>query len=158
MGTLTRSRLNKVWLTWVITVQNTKISLKFSLWKYFVKTQFHQSFGRTPRKLRFQKISTPENEVKIRYFMQRTTKSYHKISLKTIFFEVIGAYKKAISTRKRVLALYILKPFWSKFLFIVGWNTMKTEIIFISSAIYTISGGTRGHFYKNTDFRKICLY
>ena len=92
--------------------------------------------------------------------MQRITKSYHEISLKTIFFKVIGAYKKAISTRKRVLTLYILKPFSSKFHVIVGWNTMETEVyfIFISRAIYTISGGTSGHFYKNTDFRQFDLY
>ena len=56
------------------TVKNTVISLDFLVWKFCRKQQFPDSFGRFARNyaktVPFRKISTPENQVKLRYFSQ----------------------------------------------------------------------------------------
>ena len=56
-----------------ITAQNTVISPNLMVWKFCGKARFPQSFGRfagnSVETVRFQKISTPRNQVKLRYFM-----------------------------------------------------------------------------------------
>ena len=56
------------------TEKNTVISTDFLVWKFCGKAQFPQSFGRFARNyaetVPFRKISTPENQVKLRYFSQ----------------------------------------------------------------------------------------
>ena len=56
------------------TVKNTVISPNFLVWKFCSKARFLHGFGRLARNyaetLPFNKISTPENQVKLRYFLQ----------------------------------------------------------------------------------------
>ena len=59
------------------TAQNTKILPNFLVWKFCGKAQFPQSFGQiawnSTETVHFQKISTPWNYVKFRYFTQCMT-------------------------------------------------------------------------------------
>ena len=54
------------------TAKNTVISPDFLVWKFFRKAQFPHSFGvrNYAETVPFQKISTPGNQVKLRYFLQ----------------------------------------------------------------------------------------
>ena len=56
------------------TAKNTVISPDFLVWKLWRKTQFPHSFWQIPRNyaetMPFRKISTPGNQVKLRYFSQ----------------------------------------------------------------------------------------
>ena len=58
------------------TVKNTVISPNFLVWKFCGKEQFPYNFGRIARNyaetVPFLKISTPGNQVKLRYFLQCT--------------------------------------------------------------------------------------
>ena len=58
----------------IITAKNTVISPNSLVWQFCGKAQFPHSFGRITRNyaeiVPFRKISTPENYVKLRYFMQ----------------------------------------------------------------------------------------
>ena len=57
-----------------ITVKNIIISPNFPVWKFCGKAKFPHSFGRFARNyaktVTFHKISTPGNQVKLRYFSQ----------------------------------------------------------------------------------------
>ena len=54
------------------TAKNTVISSDFLVWKFCGKAQFPHSFGQIARNyvetVPFRKISTPGNQVKLRYF------------------------------------------------------------------------------------------
>ena len=56
------------------TMKNTVISPNFLVWEFCGKAQFPHSFGRIPQNyakiVPFHKISTLENQVKVRYFLQ----------------------------------------------------------------------------------------
>ena len=70
------SRLTELWniFSKTPTAKNTVISPNFLVWKFCGKTQFLQSFGRIARNyaetVPVQKIFTPRNLVKLRYFPQ----------------------------------------------------------------------------------------
>ena len=67
------------------TAKNTAISARFLVWKFCGKAQFPHSFRRFafPQKtVPFRKISTPGNQVKLRYFWQWCVHIKHVIFLK----------------------------------------------------------------------------
>ena len=78
------------------TEKNTVISSDFLVWKFCGKTQFPHSFGQLARyyaeTVPFRKISTPGNQVKLRYFLQCNRVSEIKIFEKMIsdFWEKLG--------------------------------------------------------------------
>ena len=52
------------------TAKNAVISPDFLVWKFCGKAQFPHSFGRFVETVSFRKVSTPGNQVKLRYFSQ----------------------------------------------------------------------------------------
>ena len=87
------SKLNHLVLLRITLQKNTVISPEFLVWKFCRKAQFRHSSGRIAQNyaesLLFQKIFTPGNQVKLRYFSQcheAQTKFYKRRSFKRHFF------------------------------------------------------------------------
>ena len=65
-------------IRYIILAKNTVISPNFKVWKFCGNAQYPHKFGRFARNyaetMRFHKISTPGNQVKLRYFTQQLRK------------------------------------------------------------------------------------
>ena len=92
------------------TAKNTVISPNFLVWKFCGKAQFPHSYGRFVRNyaetLPFHKISTPENQVKSRYFWQCTV----TITIMIIQLLLLFILKKLRKYFTGLLNIAILAP------------------------------------------------